>query len=108
MTARQILDCVSDDPILVQAKLMVMKARDRLYDRTPALFDYMMTTMSPQWTAEVQSHPDFETAHIAGDVFTLFKIVKATHINMEGEQKLREMSMGSEDYTTYASVRWPW
>jgi hypothetical protein len=30
ITARQILDCVSDDPILVQAKLMVMKARDRL------------------------------------------------------------------------------
>jgi hypothetical protein len=65
--------------------------------------------MSPQSMAVVQSHPDFEAAHIAGNVFTLFKIVKDTHmINMEGEQlrfeqKLREMSMGSEDYTTYAS-----
>jgi hypothetical protein len=109
MTAQQVLDSTSDDPIIIQAKLMVMKARDRLYDKTPSLFAYMMATMSPQSKAVVQSHPDYRTAHIQGDVFTLFKIAKDTHmVNMEGEQlrleqKLQEMAMGGDDFTTYAA-----
>jgi hypothetical protein len=78
MTAQQVLDSTSDDPIIIQAKLMVMKARDRLYDKTPSLFASMMATMSPQSKAVIQSHPDFRTAHIQGDVFTLFKIAKDT------------------------------
>ena len=39
-----------------QAKIMVMQATERLYEKTPVMFAFIMSTMSEQSRAVVEKH----------------------------------------------------
>jgi hypothetical protein len=109
VTSKIVMSSRSKDPVVAQAKIMVMKAKERLYEKRTAFFAFIMGTLSAQSKAVIQAHPKFQESQIASNVFTLFQIVKATHlVNLEVEQlrleqKLQGMVMGGEDFSTYSA-----
>jgi hypothetical protein len=109
VTSRMVMQYSGGDETVLQARSMVMKARERLYEKCPAFFSFILSTMTAPSRAVVQGHPDFLEAHTSSDVFSLLRIVKGTHlINLEAEamrmeKKLQEMRLGVKDFTTYAS-----
>jgi hypothetical protein len=109
VTSKMVMSSRSRDPVVAQAKIMVMRAKERLYEKSAAFFAYIMGTVSAQSKAVIQAHRMFQGAQIASNVFTLFQIVKMTHlVNLEVEQlrleqKLQGMIMDGEDFTTYAA-----
>jgi hypothetical protein len=59
LTANMVLDFPIGNPVMDQAKIMVMKAAERLYEKTPAMFAFIMSTMSEQSKAVVDKHALF-------------------------------------------------
>jgi hypothetical protein len=99
VTSRMVMQYSGGDETVLQARSMVMKARERLYEKCPAFFSFILSTMTAPSRAVVQGHPDFLEAHTSSDVFNLLRIVKGTHlINLEAEamrmeKKLQEMRL---------------
>jgi hypothetical protein len=59
--------------------------------------------------SRVEVHPDYRRAHVGSNVFSLFQIIRVTHmINLEAEQmrleqKLHGMMLAGDDFTVYAA-----
>jgi hypothetical protein len=64
------------DETVLQARSRVMKAHERFYEKCPAFFSFILSTMTAPSRAVVQGHPDFLETHTSSDVFSLLRIVK--------------------------------
>jgi hypothetical protein len=94
------MDFEGSDPVIDQAKIMVMRARERLYEKCHAFFSYILATMTSQSKAVVQAHPDFTHVHLACDVFVLARIVRDPHlVNLALDVGVRTLQSAPDSMT---------
>jgi hypothetical protein len=67
VTSRMVMQYSGGDETVLQAGSMVMKAHERFYEKCPAFFSFILSTMTAPSRAVVQEHPDFLEAHTSSD-----------------------------------------
>jgi hypothetical protein len=109
VTSKMVMSFPGGEPIVDHAKLLVLKAREKVYAKAPSFFSYMMSTMSTQSKHEVQADAAFMEAQAQSDVFALAKITKSPHVrnlqaeSMRLEALLQAMHLGNDDFSVFSS-----
>jgi hypothetical protein len=110
VTAELVMNYPASHPLIDHGKVALMKARERLYEKVPSLFTWILCTMSAQSRAVVMNDRDFDETQLASDVFRLIRITRRTHlVNVQAEirrleSQLQAMQFGqTDDYAIFTS-----